>query len=151
MEGRGGRRPARVVWALSIIAHAERATSPVTCADVVQGGLASALAIVGLVAFATPAFAHSDTITESASCSSPLGTGFTIAWTITNNYTLAETGSVTSITYGLSTLNNTTYSIAVSPAQPFSSTTLTQTLPATASGTITIDISNTWSDGLAQP
>ncbi len=29
---------------------------------VVQGGLASALAVVGLVAFATPAFAHSDSI-----------------------------------------------------------------------------------------
>ncbi len=116
---------------------------------VIKGGLASALAVVGLVAFATPAFAHSDTISVSASCGSPLGTGFKIAWTIENDFTLAETGSVTSITDGLSTLSSTTYSIAASPGKPFSSTTLTQTLPATASGTITIDISNTWSDGLS--
>ncbi len=62
---------------------------------------------------------------------------------------MAQTGSVTAITYGLSTLDQTTYSIAASPGQPESFTTLTQTLPATASGTVTIDISNKWSDGFS--
>jgi hypothetical protein len=114
---------------------------------VIKGGLASALAVVGLVAFATPAFAHSDIISASASCSPPLGSGFTVTWTIQNNFNLAQTGSVTSITYGLSTLNHATYSIAASPGEPYSSTTLTQTLPATASGTITMDVSDEWSDG----
>jgi hypothetical protein len=114
---------------------------------VVKGGLASALAVVGLVAFATPAFAHNDSIGASTSCSSPLGTGFKITWTIENNFDLAETGSVTSITYGLPTLNSTTYSIAKSPGVPYSSTTLTQMLPATATGTITMDISSKWTDG----
>ena len=114
---------------------------------VVKGGLASALAVVGLVAFATPAFAHNDSIGASASCSSPLGTGFKITWTIENNFNLAETGSVTSITYGLPTLNSTTYSIAKSPGMPYSSTTLTQMLPATARGAITMDISSKWTDG----
>ncbi len=117
---------------------------------VIGGGLASVLAVVGLVAFAAPAFAHNDIISASASCSSPLGTGYTIAWTIENDYKTAETGSVTSITGGLSTLHGTTYSIAASPGQPYSSTTLTQTLPATASGTITIDISSKWSDGFTR-
>ncbi len=148
MEGRGGTRSAWAVWGSPHHRARRAGHEPRHVRRVVQGGLASALAIVGLVAFATPAFAHSDTITESASCSNPLGTGFTIAWTITNNYTLAQTGSVTSITDGLSTLDKTTYSIAASLGQPPSSTTLTQTLPATASGTITIDISNRWSDGL---
>jgi hypothetical protein len=114
---------------------------------VIEGGLASALAVVGLVAFATPAFAHDNIVSASASCASPLGTGFQIVWTIENDFNLPETGSVTSITGGLSTLNSTTYSVAASPGQPFSSTTLTQTLPATASGVITIDISSSWTDG----
>ena len=113
----------------------------------IEGGLASALAVVGLVAFATPAFAHNNLITASATCSSPSGTGFKITWTIENDFNLAETGSVTSITLGLSTLNSTTFSIAASPGQPYSSTTLTQTLPPTASGTITMNISSRWSDG----
>ena len=117
---------------------------------VVMGGLASVFTIVGLVAFAAPAFAHDDNITASASCSTPLGTGFKITWTIENDFDLAETGSVTSVTYGLSTLSNTTYSIAKSPGTPFQSTTLTQTLPATATGDITMDISSTWTDGLTK-
>ena len=114
---------------------------------VVEGGLASALAVVGLVAFATPAFAHNDIVSASATCASPLGSGVTVTWTIQNDYKEAETGSVTSVTYGLSTLNTTTYSIAASPGQPYSSTTLTQKLPATASGTITLSISSRWADG----
>ena len=57
-----------------------------------MGGLASALTIVGLVAFATPAFAHYDNITASASCSTPLGTGFKITWTIENDFNLGGDG-----------------------------------------------------------
>ncbi len=113
-----------------------------------MGGLASALTIVGLVAFVTPAFAHNNNITASAACSTPVGTGFKITWTIENDFNLSEKGSVTSVTYGLSTLSSTTYSIANSPGTPFQSATLTQTLPATATGDITMDISSTWSDGL---
>jgi hypothetical protein len=127
-EGRTGRKPS----------HRRR---------VVKGGIASALAVVGLVAFATPAFAHNDIVSATASCASPAGSGYTIVWTIQNDFNLTESGSVTSVTGGLSTLSSTTYSIAASPGEPYSSTTLTQNLPATASGTITIDISSKWSDG----
>ena len=113
----------------------------------VTGGLVSALAIVGLVAFATPAFAHDDIVTPQASCGQPLGSGYMIVWTIANDFNLPQTGSVTSVTGGLATLNTTTFSIAASPGAPFSSTAVTQALPATASGVITIDISSRWSDG----
>ena len=116
---------------------------------VVTGAAASALAIVGLVAFATPAFAHDNLISASANCASPLGSGYTIAWTIQNDFNGPETGSVTSVTGGLSTLSSTTFGVAASPGQPYSSTTLTQTLPATASGPITLAISSRWSDGFS--
>ena len=115
----------------------------------VKGGIAAALAVVGLVAFATPAFAHDNLIAATASCANPAGSGFTIVWTIQNDFNEPETGSVTSVTGGLATLNTTTYSIAASPGQPYSSTTLTQTLPPSASGLITIDISSTWSDSFS--
>jgi hypothetical protein len=116
---------------------------------VVKGGVASALAVVGLVAFATPAFAHENIVSATASCANPAGSGYTIVWTIQNDFTLAEAVSVTSVTGGLSTLNSTTYGIAASPGQPYSSTTLTQTLPPSASGPITIDISSKWSDSFS--
>jgi uncharacterized repeat protein (TIGR01451 family) len=113
----------------------------------VQCGLASAIAIVGLVAFDTPAFAHDNVITSTPSCASPLGTGYTITWNIANDYNLAETGTVVSVTGGLNTLNTTTFNIAASPGTPYQSTNITQTLPASASGTITLDTSAKWSDG----
>src|SRR5580704_4217990 len=97
---------------------------------IIQGGLASTLAVVGLVAFATPAFAHDNHVSATTACSSPLGSGYTITWTIDNDYYLSENGSVTSVTGGLTTLNSTTYSIAASLGVPNSTTTLTQTLPA---------------------
>ena len=115
----------------------------------VTGAAASALAIVGLVAFATPAFAHDNLISATASCASPLGSGYTVVWTIQNDFNGPETGSLTSATGGLSTLSSTTFDVAASPGQPFSSTTLTQTLPATASGPITLAISSRWSDGFS--
>jgi len=112
----------------------------------VKGGLASAVAVVGLVAFATPAFAHDNIVSATAGCASAAGSGYTIDWTVQNDYNATETGSVTSVTGGLSTLSSTTFSIAASPGQPYSSATVTQTLPPSASGLITIDISSTWSD-----
>jgi hypothetical protein len=116
---------------------------------VVAGAVASALALTGLVAFATPAFAHDNLVSANASCASPLGTGYTIVWTIQNDFNAPETGSVTSVTGGLPTLSTTTYSVAASPGQPYSSTTLTQALPAAATGPITLDISSRWLDGFS--
>jgi len=120
---------------------------------VVQGSLASALAIVGLVAFGTPAVAHDNIVSAQGSCASPLGTGYVVTWTIQNDYNLTETGSITSVTEGasalpLATLDSSTYSIGASPSQPYATATITQTLPAgTVQGTLTLNISSKWSDG----
>jgi hypothetical protein len=86
---------------------------------VVMGGLASAIAVVGLVAFSTLAFAQDNAITANASCSSPLGNGVQITWTIANDSNVHETGLVTLATGGLgAALYLTAYSIAASPGQP---------------------------------
>ena len=129
----------------SSVGGSRRKSSPVR--RVIKGSFASLLALVGLVAFATPAFAHDNFVSARASCASPLGSGYTIVWSIANDFNLPETGSVTSVTGGLATLSTTSFSVAASPGQPYSSTTITQTLPATASGLITLDISSRWSDG----
>ena len=86
------------------------------------------------MAFATPAFAHDNMVKTTASYANPAGSGYTIVWTIQNDYNESETGSVTSVTGGLSTLSSRTYSIAASPGQPYSSTTVTQTLPPISFG-----------------
>ena len=124
---------------------------------VITGGVASALVVVGAVAFATPAFAQDTTtsapgnvITSTASCNSPLGTGVQITWTLANNSNVSETGSVTTVTGGSGTLNTTTYSIPPSSGQPAQTATLTQTLPAGATGVITLEVSSTWADAHSQ-
>ena len=145
-ERAGGIKPVLMRWIWSR-GGAGRKASRVRRA--IKGGVASALAVVGLVAFATPAFAHDNIVSATASCANPAGNGYTIVWTIQNDYNGPETGSVTSVTGGLSTLSSTAYSIAASPGQPYSSTTVTQTLPPSASGPITIDISSSWSDSFS--
>ena len=111
-----------------------------------KAGLASAIALAGLVVFATTASAHDNIITAAASCNSPLGTGATITWTIANDYNENVTGTVTSVTGGLSTLGTPpiSFSIAASPGKPYSTTTLTQKLPASQTGVITLNINSTW-------
>ncbi len=111
-----------------------------------MGGLGSALTILGLVAFTAPASAHDNVVSAQANCATPLGSGYTVTWTIQNDFNVPETGTVTSVTGGLATLSSTSFSIPATPGQP---ATLTQELPATASGVITIDISSTWSDGFS--
>jgi len=145
-ERAGGIKPVLMRWIWSRGGAGRKASR---LRRAIKGGVASALAVVGLVAFATPAFAHDNIVSATASCANPAGNGYTIVWTIQNDFNEPETGSVTSVTGGLSTLSSTTYSIAASPAQPYSSTTVTQTLPPSASGPITIDISSSWSDSFS--
>ena len=117
---------------------------------VITGGLASALAVVGLVAFATPAFAQDNTLSPAASSAIPLGSGVQITWTIANSFNLPETGSVTAATGGLSSLNVPAYSIPASPGQPSQTAALRQTLPAGTKGLVTLEISSTWSNGVSE-
>ncbi len=123
----------------------------------ITGGVASALVVVGAVAFATPAYAQDATqstpgssITSTASCNSPLGTGVQITWTLANDSNVPETGSVTTVTGGSGTLNATTYTIPPSSRQSTETATLTQALPDGTPGVITLEVSSTWADGHSQ-
>ena len=124
-----------------------------------QVGLAASLVLLGLVAFTTVASAHNDTIVGVASCASPLGSGYTVSWTVANDWDMSEAGTVTSLTGGLATLNATTFSIGAQDAAyataktslgatlPYLSAALTQKLAAGASGVLTLTTSSTWADG----
>jgi hypothetical protein len=110
------------------------------------------LTLVGLVAFATPSFAHDNLVSGTSACASPLGTGYVVTWTISNDYFLTETGSVTHVTGGLGSLSAQTYSIALTPAgtpqADWSNVKIIQTLPAGFPTTnLTMRIASTWSDG----
>jgi len=111
--------------------------------------LTSVLALVGLVAFATPSFAHNDAVTGSSACATPLGTGYVVTWTISNDWPLPVThGKVTQVTGGLSTLSATTFTVAATsnPNKP-STAVITQTLPAGFTPTaLGITITSRWSD-----
>ena len=121
-----------------------------------QGGLASVLAVAGLVAFATEASAHNNYFQSViGACNSTPGTGATLTWTLYNDWNQTETGTF-STTQGI--LSTTTLSIAASPttgSTPPNAAhqTFTQTLTAaqlaalTPSSTISVHWSATWSDG----
>ena len=126
----------------------------------VKGGLASVLALAGLVVFATAASAHNNGLQSvSAVCTAPTsgagGEGATLTWTLYNDWPLSETGTF-STTQG--TLSTTALSIAASPAQKstppaaknqsfMQSLTATELAALTASSAITVSWSATWSDG----
>jgi hypothetical protein len=122
------------------------------------GALASILALVGLVAFATPSFAHNNVVVSSGACSAS-GSNYVVTWTIYNDFPLPETGNVTSVTNNGTPvvptgLNTETYSIAgTNPARPmnqWSHATLTQRLPVgTTQGTLTLNITSTWQGGFS--
>jgi len=124
-----------------------------------QGGLALSLVLLGLVAFSTVASAHNDTVVGVASCSSPLGSGYSVAWTVSNDWDVSEAGTVSSVTGGLATLQPTSFTIGAQDAAyastkasrgatlPYLTAALTQKLPAGASGVITLTTSSTWADG----
>jgi uncharacterized repeat protein (TIGR01451 family) len=125
-----------------------------------QGALALSLVLIGIVAFSAAASAHDDVIAGAASCSSPLGTGYSVSWTISNDYDVSEAGSVTSVTGGLATLHATTFTVAAQDTAyastktsraatlPYLTAVLTQKLPAGASGVITLTTNSTWADGV---
>ncbi len=128
----------------------------------VKGGLASVLALAGLVVFATAASAHDNGLQSvSAVCTAPTsgvgGDGATLTWTLYNDWPLSETGTF-STTQG--TLSTTALSIAASPAQNSTppaakNQTFTQSLTApelaalTPSSAITVSWAATWSDAFS--
>jgi uncharacterized repeat protein (TIGR01451 family) len=125
----------------------------------VQGAVALSLVLIGMVAFSTVASAHDNLVVGVASCSSPIGSGYTVSWTVSNDWDMSEAGTVTSVTGGLATLHSTTFAIAaqdgawashqtsVGAALPYLTAALTQKLPAQASGALTLNTNSTWADG----
>jgi hypothetical protein len=113
------------------------------------GALASVLALVGLVAFATPSFAHDDAVTGASACATPLGTGYVVTWTISNDFNSAvKTGTVTGVTGGKGTLSATSFTIPATthPSQPETAV-ITQTLPANFTPTtLNLHITSRWDD-----
>ena len=121
-----------------------------------QGGLASVLAVAGLVVFATEASAHNNFFQSvTGACNTSPGTGATLTWTLYNDWNQTETGTF-STAQGI--LSTTTLSIVASPttnSTPPNAAhqTFTQTLTAaqlaalTPSSTISVHWSATWSDG----
>jgi fimbrial isopeptide formation D2 family protein/uncharacterized repeat protein (TIGR01451 family) len=96
--------------------------------------LASLVAVLGVGLFASPAFAHTNTVVGVASC----GTNtYSITWTITNTYNGKEKAKVSSTSGGLS--------VAKLKIKANSTGTVTQTLPPTDSGTVTLDVLGVWS------
>ena len=124
-----------------------------------QGGLVVSLVLIGVLGFSKVASAHDDLIVGIASCSTPLGTGYTVSWTVTNNWDQTEAGTVASVTGGLATLDAATFTIAAQDTAfsaggtsqlatvPYLTAALTQKLPASASGVITLSTNTTWADG----
>lgn len=115
-------------------------------------GAAAVLVLVGLVSFAPSAFAWANIITGTVSCASPVGAGYTVTWSVANDYNLSETGQVTAATYGLSTVSPLAFTIGPSGngsggsgTLPYNAVALTQTLPATATGTLTLSVAGTYS------
>ena len=89
-----------------------------------MGGLSSAIALAGLVVFATEASAHDNSVTGSGTCVQPAGAGATITWTIANDYPETETGTVSSVNGGSFAYQGGASSFTVAPN---ASTTVTET------------------------
>ena len=150
-------RPAWLNWHSSRRSAGSSGKRPTRMRTLAQGGLASVLAIAGLVVFATQASAHNNIFQSvSGACNGAptYGAGATITWTLYNNWNQSETGTFST---SQGTLSTTTLSIAASPtanATPPAATgqTFTQTLSAadlaalSPSSTISVNWSATWTD-----
>ena len=150
-------RPAWLNWHSSRRNAGSAGAWPIRLRTLVQGGLASVLAVAGLVVFATEASAHNNifqSVTGACNGAPTYGAGATITWTLYNDWNQSETGTFST---SLGTLSTTALSIAASPtpnATPPAATgqTFTQTLSAadlaalSPSSTITVNWSATWTD-----
>ncbi len=149
-------RPPRLYWKSSRRDALHLGQKPSRWRAVVQGGLASVLAVAGLVVFATEASAHNNYFQSvTGACNSTPGTGATLTWTLYNDWNEIETGTFSTSQGTLSTL---VLSIAASPTMDSSPPaaahqTFTQTLTASELGalspssTISVGWTAKWSDG----
>src|SRR5579872_4515906 len=81
---------------------------------IIQGGLAAAVALVGVAMLGAPAFAHSNLITGTVTCLTPGASSVSVSWIVANDYNLNESVTVTSATGGLGSVSPTAFSIVAS-------------------------------------
>jgi hypothetical protein len=117
-------------------------------------GVAASIAAFTLVALSPAAFAHANIVSGVTSCGSPTGSGFQVTWSVSNDWNLPETAQVTAATGGLGTLSQTSLEIAASGNGaggagdlPYASVTVVQTLPDSMTGSISVNVASTYSDG----
>ena len=121
----------------------------------VKATLATFVAMLGVGFFASPAFAHANSVSTVTSCQVS-GANYVITWTIANDWYLTETATVTatSAAGGLATVSPTSVPIAATPngtpVGSYKTATVTQTLPATTTGTVSITVVGKWSDNATQ-
>jgi uncharacterized repeat protein (TIGR01451 family)/fimbrial isopeptide formation D2 family protein len=117
-----------------------------------KGTLAAVVAVLGVGFFASPAFAHSNTVTGVAAC--PTGATQTITWTIANDWPLAETAdlfqsSVITASFSASSVSIATTPTGTAPAN-YSTGTVVETIPATVTGVVSFTETGIWTDGVSQ-
>lgn len=112
---------------------------------IIRGALALFVLLLMSVGLGvSPASAHANAVTGSASCQAD-GT-YTVTWTIANDYSLAET-SVTLVSYtGGGSLSGLPTTIAKSPAKA----TVTQSGIPGSTTSASLKVKGTWSDGYHQ-
>ena len=118
----------------------------------VRAVVASLLATIGLVVVvAGPASAHANVVNGDIVCGTGQQAGqYVITWTIANDYNLTETATLVSATGGTGTVSGSPVGIAASPGTPYKTGTMTQLLPLSTSGTISLTVSGLWSDKYTQ-
>ncbi len=77
-------------------------------------GVGVTLSTAGLVALSTAAFAHANVVTGAASCALPLGSGYSIVWSVTNDWNLSETAQIASESGAGSSFTPQSFAIAAS-------------------------------------
>jgi hypothetical protein len=117
-------------------------------------GVAATLAAFALVALSPAAFAHANIVSGTTSCGAPTSDGYQVNWSVTNDWNLPETARVTFATDGLGTLDLTSLQIPASGngsggagQLPYASVTVVQTLSDSVTGSISVKVASTYSDG----
>jgi hypothetical protein len=117
-------------------------------------GAAAMITAFGLVALSPAAFAHSNIISGITSCGAPTSGTYQVTWSVTNDWNLPETAHVTAASGGLGTLDLTSVKIPASGngsggagQLPYASVTVVQTLWDSETGSISLNVASTYSDG----
>jgi hypothetical protein len=117
-------------------------------------GVTAMITAFGLVALSPAAFAHANIVSGVTSCGSSTSGTYQVSWSVTNDWNLPETVHVTAASGGLGTLDLTWVKIPASGngsggagELPYASVTVVQTLWDSETGSISLNVASTYSDG----